>query len=153
VQRLLSKLICCVRTLFMKTIITQMNLFVEQYDRRMLPITPRFGFSVRRAGGLIMAIENEDAQFLSPSTKPLNPSFLKMRAENEDAQFPSLRDIVRRLFRRRWLILSIFLPVVIVVTAGNFLVLPSYEATAKILLRKSSTLRSNSCGVAPSLKQ
>ena len=83
-----------------------------------------------------MVIENEDTQFLSPSMKSLNPSFLNMRTENEDAQFFSLRDIVSRLFRRRWLILCIFLPVVIVVTAGSFLVFPSYEATAKILLKR-----------------
>ena len=84
-----------------------------------------------------MVIENEDTQFFSPSMKSLNASFLNMRTENEDAQFFSLRDIVSRLFRRRWLILSIFLPVVIVVTAGSFLVFPSYEATAKLLLKRA----------------
>jgi uncharacterized protein involved in exopolysaccharide biosynthesis len=83
-----------------------------------------------------MVTENQDAQVLYPAMKSLNPSFLSMSTKNEDAQFFSLRDIVRRLFRRRWLILGIFLPVVIVVTAGSFLVFPSYEATAKILLRR-----------------
>jgi uncharacterized protein involved in exopolysaccharide biosynthesis len=83
-----------------------------------------------------MVIENENAQFLSPSMKSPSPTFLKVRTENKEAQFPSLRDIVRMLFRRRWLILSIFLPVVSVVTAGSFLVLPRYEATAKILLTR-----------------
>jgi uncharacterized protein involved in exopolysaccharide biosynthesis len=83
-----------------------------------------------------MKIENEDAQLLSPSMMSLTPSFLKMSNENQETQFLSRRDIVRKLFRRRWLILSIFLPVVIVVTAGSFLVFPRYEATAKILLRR-----------------
>jgi hypothetical protein len=31
-----------------KTAIPQMNLFAEQYIRRMLPITRSFGFSVRK---------------------------------------------------------------------------------------------------------
>jgi uncharacterized protein involved in exopolysaccharide biosynthesis len=83
-----------------------------------------------------MEIENEGTQFLSPSTKLLNPSFLKMSNEDKETQFLSLRDIVRKLFRRRWLILSISLPLVIVVTAGSFLVFPRYEATAKILLTR-----------------
>jgi uncharacterized protein involved in exopolysaccharide biosynthesis len=83
-----------------------------------------------------MLMENEHTQFLSPSTRSLSPSFVGMRGENREAQFLSLRDIVRMLFRRRWLILSIFLPVVIVVTAGSLLVFPRYEATAKILLKR-----------------
>jgi len=83
-----------------------------------------------------MARENEDAQFLSPSMKSPDPFFLSMRTENTDAQFPLLRDIVRKLFRRRRLIIGILLPVVIVVTAGSFLVFPRYEATAKILVRR-----------------
>jgi uncharacterized protein involved in exopolysaccharide biosynthesis len=83
-----------------------------------------------------MKIENEDAQFLSPSMKSLNPAFLGVSHENNETQVISRRDIVRKLFRRRWLILTIFLPVVIVVTAGSFLVFPRYEATAKILLTR-----------------
>jgi uncharacterized protein involved in exopolysaccharide biosynthesis len=59
-----------------------------------------------------------------------------MITENDGVQFLSLRDIGHKLCRRRWLILSIFLPVIIVVTAGSFLTFPRYEATAKILLRR-----------------
>ncbi len=48
----------------------------------------------------------------------------------------SLRDVVGVLFRRRWVLVGIFFPVVLLVTAGVMLEFATYEASAKILMQQ-----------------
>ncbi len=48
----------------------------------------------------------------------------------------SLRDVIRVLFRRRWILLGIFFLVVLLATAGTMLQFSVYEASAKILLQQ-----------------
>lgn len=50
----------------------------------------------------------------------------------------SLRDLLTIVFKRRRLILSFFLATVVVTTLATFLLPPTYEATAAILVKKSS---------------
>ncbi len=48
----------------------------------------------------------------------------------------SLRDVVSVLFRRRWVLLGIFFPVVLLVTTGTMLEFSVYRASAKILMQQ-----------------
>ncbi len=48
----------------------------------------------------------------------------------------SVRDVVWVLFRRRWILLGIFFPIVLLVTAGAILKFSVYEASAKILIQQ-----------------
>jgi uncharacterized protein involved in exopolysaccharide biosynthesis len=57
--------------------------------------------------------------------------------QGEDGEF-SLRDLLTVVFKRRRLILSFFLTTVVVTTLATFLLPPTYEATASILVKKAS---------------
>jgi uncharacterized protein involved in exopolysaccharide biosynthesis len=50
----------------------------------------------------------------------------------------SLRDLLTIVFKRRRLILSFFLATVVITTLATFLLPPTYEATAAILVKKAS---------------
>lgn len=56
----------------------------------------------------------------------------------EEEELYSLRDMLIVLFKRRRLIVSFFLTTVVVTTLATFLVAPTYEATATILVKKAS---------------
>lgn len=49
-----------------------------------------------------------------------------------------LRIILEMLWRRRWLLLKIFGAVFLTIVIGSLMITPSYDSTAKVLLRKSS---------------
>lgn len=49
-----------------------------------------------------------------------------------------LRQILEILWRRRWIVINIFSAIFFTIVIGSLLVTPWYDATAKILLRKSS---------------
>jgi capsular exopolysaccharide synthesis family protein len=53
-----------------------------------------------------------------------------------------LRQILEILWRRKWIVLNLFLAVFITIVLGSLLVQPWYDATAKVLLRKSSAASS-----------
>lgn len=49
-----------------------------------------------------------------------------------------LRDILAILWRRRWSIINIFAAIFLTIVIGTLLITPWYDATAKVLLRKSA---------------
>ena len=59
-----------------------------------------------------------------------------MQSNQNHARLMSLRDVAQILCRRRWIILGILLPTVIVAVVGSLLSTPIYRASAKILLKQ-----------------
>ncbi|MEW6754411.1 MAG: Wzz/FepE/Etk N-terminal domain-containing protein [Candidatus Latescibacterota bacterium] len=53
-------------------------------------------------------------------------------------RFGSLRSVLLVLFKRKWLILSVLVPTVAVVTLGSMLQKPTYRATAKMTLEREN---------------
>ena len=53
----------------------------------------------------------------------------------QEPQYGSLRDFLSILFKRKAAILTIFLATVITVTAGTFLMSPTYEAKSSLLVK------------------
>ncbi|QWR78140.1 GumC family protein [Candidatus Magnetomonas plexicatena] len=51
-----------------------------------------------------------------------------------------IRYIIELLFRRRRLILKVFLAILLPITVGTFFIAPTYESTAKIMLKKPASI-------------
>lgn len=58
-----------------------------------------------------------------------------------------LRHILEILWRRRWIIINIFSAIFFTIVIGSLLITPWYDATAKVLLRKSSASLSLLSGI------
>ena len=59
----------------------------------------------------------------------------------EQSQPVSLRNVLTVLFKRKHIILIFFITVVLVVTAGSFLMPKIYEAESKLLVEKAIYLK------------
>ena len=54
---------------------------------------------------------------------------------NENEALGTLRDVLNVLFKHKAKMVTIFLTIVITVTAGTFLMAPVYEASSKVLVK------------------